>query len=208
MHDGGNVPDGPRRRRLAALAGHRGDATAARAALGDADPAVRATALAAAARAGGLAAWDVGAALADPDPAVRRRACEVVAAGAPGTAEDVLGRLDDEDPSVVEVAAWALGELGERGVIAAGTIAGLSRIATGHGDPLAREAAVAALGALGDPEGLDAILAATADKPAVRRRAVLALAPFDGPAVDEALARAADDRDWQVREAAAWLRRG
>ncbi|HEY2430336.1 MAG TPA: HEAT repeat domain-containing protein, partial [Acidimicrobiales bacterium] len=124
MHDGGNVPDGPRRRLLAALAGHRGDAAAARAALGDPDPAVRATALAAAARAGGLAAGDVGAALADPDPAVRRRACEVVAAGAPGTAEDVLGRLDDEDPSVVEVAAWALGELGERGVIAAGTVAG------------------------------------------------------------------------------------
>jgi len=36
----------------------------------------------------------------------------------------------------------------------------------------------------------------------VRRRAVLALAPFDGPEVDAALALAHDDRDWQVRQAA------
>jgi hypothetical protein len=36
----------------------------------------------------------------------------------------------------------------------------------------------------------------------VRRRAVLALAPFTGPAVDAALAAALQDRDWQVRQAA------
>jgi HEAT repeat protein len=65
-----------------------------------------------------------------------------------------------------------------------------------------REAAVAALGAIGDPAGLEAILTATRDKPAVRRRAVLALAPFDGPAVDAALQEALGDRDWQVRQAA------
>jgi HEAT repeat protein len=40
------------------------------------------------------------------------------------------------------------------------------------------------------------------DKPAVRRRAVIALAPFEGPAVEEALAKALTDRDWQVRQAA------
>nr|MBA3654191.1 HEAT repeat domain-containing protein [Actinomycetota bacterium] len=68
--------------------------------------------------------------------------------------------------------------------------------------PLCREAAVAALGAIGDPAGLSAILAATTDKPAVRRRAVLALAPFAGPDVDAALERALEDRDWQVRQAA------
>jgi HEAT repeat protein len=67
---------------------------------------------------------------------------------------------------------------------------------------LAREAAVAALGALGDPAGLPAVLAGCNDKPAVRRRAVLALAPFDGPEVDAALRAALDDRDWQVRQAA------
>jgi HEAT repeat protein len=61
---------------------------------------------------------------------------------------------------------------------------------------------VAALGAIGDPAGLPAVLAATRDRPAVRRRAVLALAPFDGPDVDAALERALTDRDWQVRQAA------
>ncbi len=61
---------------------------------------------------------------------------------------------------------------------------------------------MAALGAIGDPRGLPAIVHATADKPAVRRRAVLALAPFDGPEVDAVLERASRDRDWQVRQAA------
>jgi HEAT repeat protein len=65
-----------------------------------------------------------------------------------------------------------------------------------------REAAVAALGAIGDPAGLAAVLAATRDRATVRRRAVLALAPFDGPGVDAALERARTDRDWQVRQAA------
>ena len=61
---------------------------------------------------------------------------------------------------------------------------------------------MAALGAIGDERGVDAILAACRDKPAVRRRAVLALAPFTGAAVDAAIAAALDDRDWQVRQAA------
>jgi HEAT repeat protein len=75
-------------------------------------------------------------------------------------------------------------------------------------EPLVREAAVAALGAIGDDRGLDAILAATADRPAIRRRAVLALAPFLDPdhphsgEIRAALARALTDRDWQVRQAA------
>ena len=46
------------------------------------------------------------------------------------------------------------------------------------------------------------ILAALPDKATVRRRAVLALAPFDGDDVDAALERARTDRDWQVRQAA------
>src|SRR2546423_1722638 len=70
-------------------------------------------------------------------------------------------------------------------------------------DPaVAGEAAVAALGARGAPAGLPAILAACRDKPAVRRRAVLALAPFNGAEVEEALHTALEDRDWQVRQAA------
>ena len=65
-----------------------------------------------------------------------------------------------------------------------------------------REACTAALGAIGDPRGLPTILHGCSDKPAVRRRAVLALAPFDGDAVDAALQAALVDRDWQVRQAA------
>jgi HEAT repeat protein len=107
--------------------------------------------------------------------------------------------LGDPEPAVVEVAAWALGE---RGAQAADAVDRLSAVALGHDDALCREAAVAALGAIGDPRGLATVLAAAGDRPPVRRRAVIALAAFEGPEVDAALARALDDRDWQVRQAA------
>ena len=78
----------------------------------------------------------------------------------------------------------------------------LSTSVTSTGLPAASESCIAALGAIGDPRGLPAVLAGCRDKPAVRRRAVLALAPFDGPEVEAALAAALEDRDWQVRQAA------
>ena len=106
---------------------------------------------------------------------------------------------------MVEAAAWAVGELGDD-AIDAGAVTALATTVVDHRDTLAREAAVAALGALGDPAALPVILAACADKPAVRRRAVLALAPFDGPEVDAAIEHALEDRDWQVRQAAEDLR--
>ena len=105
--------------------------------------------------------------------------------------------LADAAAVVVEAAAWAAGEQGATRLVPT-----LSNLATSAADALVREAAVAALGAIGSVEGLPAILAACADKPAVRRRAVLALAPFDGPEVDAALEAALHDRDWQVRQAA------
>ena len=182
-----------RRKRDAAAAGHRGDERAARGLLADPAPAVRATALGALARIGALTDADLERSLADPAPAVRRRACQL-AAGRP--APDLRPLLAD-DPAVAEMAAWALGERAERAAVPA-----LSDMATGHPEPLCRESAVAALGAIGDPAGLPAILTATGDRPAVRRRAVLALAPFEGPEVDAALRRALEDRDWQVRQAA------
>ncbi len=81
-------------------------------------------------------------------------------------------------------------------------MARLVSLATDHADPLVREAAVAALGSIGDETGLPAVLAATTDKPAIRRRAVVALAAFEGAEVDAALQRATEDRDWQVRQIA------
>ena len=182
------------RRRDVALAGHRGDVATVRAALADADALVRATALGALARAGALSADDLERAATDDDPGVRRRVAEAAAAAdPPGAVTPVLALLDDADATVVEVAAWACGEL--TGLDADAQLAAvdrLARLATDHDDALVREAAVAALGAIGDPGGLPAILAATHDKPAVRRRAVIALAPFDGPEVDAALDQRAD----------------
>ena len=170
----------------------------------DGDPRVRAGALGALVRAAGIRrardAWRR--ATGDPEPAVRRRAAEL-APGIRGAAPvaAVIGLLHDEDPGVAEAAAWALGEMGAP-TRAGGGVPALVGTCHDHPDPLVREAAVAALGALGDRRGLPAILDACRDRPAVRRRAVLALAPFDGPEVDSALLRARDDTDWQVRQAA------
>jgi len=187
------------RRRAAALAGHAGDEAAARRALEDEEPVVRATAIGALERIGALQADDLATALADPAAVVRRRACEAVAL-LPGTEPpSLLPLLLDEDASVAEVSAWASGE---RQPAEPGAVVQLAAVATGHADALVREAAVAALGAIGDEAGLPAVLAALEDKATVRRRAIIALAPFEGEAVDAALARGRDDRDWQVRQAA------
>ena len=184
----------PSERLAAALAGHQRDEPLARSSLRSDDPAVRATALGALARMDRLDDADLVSGLADPAAEVRRRAAEL-AATRPGVA---LGpALVDPDPSVVEAAAWASGEREDPAAVPA-----LSAVARSHDDPLCREAAVAALGAIGAADGLPTILAATSDKPAVRRRAVLALAPFDGPEVDAALQRALTDPDRQVRQAA------
>lgn len=194
---GGTVADEVTRRRDAALAGHAGDVDTARRHLHDPAPAVRATAVGALARAGALTADDLADAFRDPDPVVRGRACELAV---PFPEADLVPMLADPEPGVVEAACWALGErAAEAGAAAVGALAS---VAGTHDDPRCREAAVAALGAVGDPAGLPAILAATRDKAAVRRRAVLALAPFEGEEVDEALQRALEDRDWQVRQAA------
>jgi HEAT repeat protein len=180
----------------AAIAGHEGDESVARSLLAVDDPKVRAAAYGALHRMARLTDDDVRAALADASPVVRRRALELAV---DRRSLAIAPLLDDPDADVAEQAAWACGE---RIPADPGTVERLAGMVTGHGDALVREAAVAALGAIGDPAGLPAVLAATADKPAVRRRAVLALAPFDGPEVRGALERAKEDRDWQVRQAA------
>jgi HEAT repeat protein len=174
----------------------------------DPDPRVRVAALGALVRVAPREAdplWQH--ATTDASPAVRRRAAELAPrlASPTATLTPLLTLLDDRDVTVVEAAAWAVGELGDVAV-AHGAVDQLARVVREHRDALAREAAVAALGSLGAPDALPAILSACNDKPAVRRRAVLALAPFEGPAVDAALDAALHDRDWQVRQAAEDLR--
>lgn len=191
------VPNVIERRRSVARAGHVGDAASARAGLVDPAPIVRSTALGALERLGSLGDDDLFNGLHDDDPTVRRRAAELTATH-PGA--DLLPTLDDPDASVVEMAAWSAGEREE--VAAVDRLARMATGATGHTDPLCREAAVAALGAIGDPSGLPAVLAALDDKPAIRRRAAVAMAAFEGPEVEAALRRCLDDRDWQVRQVA------
>lgn len=187
------------RRRDAVIAGHVGDVNTARAATSNDDPRVRASALGALDRMGALTDSELQDALGDPSPKVRLRAAALTV-GRTNVAPALL--LDDPSDEVVETAAWACGE---RSSVDLDTVTRLGELATGHSNPLVREAAVAALGAIGHPEGLDAILAATTDRAAVRRRAVQALAPFDGPEVDAALRRTSQDRDWQTRDAAELL---
>lgn len=193
------------RRRAVVVAGHTGDESFVRAALDDEEPTVRASALGALERLGCLDDMHVRTALADPSAVVRRRGCEL-AAHRPSVS--LLHALADSDATVVEVAAWACGEqIDHIGALDDAVIERLIELTTGDEQPLVREACAAALGAIGDERGLPAILAACHDKPHVRRRAVLALAPFEGVEVDAAIERALADRDWQVRQAAEDLRR-
>ena len=200
------------RRREAAAAGHTGDAAGARSYLRDGDPMVRSSALRALERAADLAAGELEAALEDPAPAVRLTGLELAAGRDDISTAAAADRLADDDRRVVEAAAWTCGEkvsAGHTHASGSGTAAvvdALAQVARSHDDPLCRESAIAALGAISDPAGLPAILAGLDDKPEVRRRAVIALAPFDGPEVDAALLRATTDRDRQVRTAAAELR--
>lgn len=182
--------------REVAVAGYTGDVAGAREALADGDPVARELALGATLRLGVLTDADLEAALTDDAPSVRRRAA-IIAGQRPSVS--LRATLHDRDVTVAEAAAWACGE---QEVVGDDVLNALIDLGVSAGDALVREACCAALGAIGDPRGLPTILHGCADKPAVRRRAVLALAPFDGEEVDAALHAALVDRDWQVRQAA------
>jgi len=182
------------RRVAVSLAGVHGDVEQARLGLSDEAASVRAAALSALLRCDALTSDDVDAAIADPSPLVRRRISELATSSPPGHFERLL---DDDVPEVVEAAAFACGEQE-----IASAVRALATIATTHSDALCRESAVAALGVLGLSDGLAAVLHATTDVAAVRRRAVIALSNYEGTDVDDALQVALSDRDWQVRQAA------
>ena len=184
-----------RRQQLVQLA-REGDLSLARELCGDDDPRVRASSIAVLSENDALDESLIALGLSDPNPLVRMT---VARAAAQNSSISVLELLNDEDSSVVEIACWAAGEQTEHND---SLIEALSGIALEHEDALCRESAVAALGALGDVRGLESILKATKDIATVRRRAVIALAPFEGQAVTDALQLALSDRDWQVRQAA------
>ena len=188
------------RLRSAAEAGHAGDPATARALLADEDPGVRSAALGALFRTGVATLADVESACGDESPAVRRRAAELMAAGPPELRPPIARLLDDADPSVLEAAAWAAGECEPP---LPGSVARLGELAVGHDDALVREAAVAALGAIGDaqrPPRHPARHHRQGDRPPAgrdrpgRRSTV----PRSTPPSSAAMT----DRDWQVRQAA------
>jgi HEAT repeat protein len=142
--------------------------------------------------------------LGDHDVEVRRDALEQLA-HAPledvTVLDVVVALLNDDDALVVDGAAFALGEH-----LYVASVEQLCVVATDHEDARCRESAIAALGALGDDRGRSTILASLKDKPAIRRRAIVALSNFEGPDIDAALDEAGEDRDWQVRSAVTQLR--
>jgi len=182
------------------LAEESRDVAAIDAALASSAPSLRAIALGALSRVDALTDEHLRAGLADVDRDVRVRAVEL-SIGRP--AIDLVPSLSDSDDLVVETAAWALGE---REDDTPNVITALCEVGGKHEISICREAAIAALGAIGAEAGLATILGGLDDRAPVRRRAVLALAPFEGPAVEAALERAANDRDRQVRQAAEDLR--
>jgi HEAT repeat protein len=175
-------------------AGFSGDSSVALEALHHADGTVRASALRALARIGTLTAEILAPYIQDSHIETRRTAVELAV---PFSSVTVHQCIDDPDVFVAEMAAWCVGERTPANDIEIETL--IDRT-TSHSEAVVREACAAALGSLGDERGLPAILAACSDKPAVRRRAILALAPFEGDEVDAALQRALEDKDWQVRQ--------
>lgn len=208
----GDRPEGEAyaRRLAAVVAGHQGEAATAERLLDDSDAGVRAAALGALARCGALQTDQIRQALGDEAATVRCRAAEL----APPEIE-LVGLLSDADASVVEAAAAALGERDQD----PGPVEELCRVARGHDDPLCRESAVAALGAIAAglgaaPAGAhdaaramarEVLLDAMDDRPQIRRRALLGLHQFDDDRAEAAVRAGLEDRDRQVRAVAGEL---
>jgi HEAT repeat protein len=142
--------------------------------------------------------------LSDDDPDVRRDALEQLAHAPLDDAnvlDVVVQLLDDADALVVDAAVFVLGEH-----TYVDSVERLCVIASEHDDARCRESAIASLGAIGDDRARAVILAALSDKAPIRRRAIVALANYEGPDIEAALEAASEDKDWQVRSAVTQLR--
>lgn len=170
------------------------------------DPTLRSSALGCLARSGRLELPHLARGLTDQAAAVRRTAARVaplVSDEQHAAVSDLLGHaLDDPDRLVVIGALNAVGERQDTPLLDA--VLALGSTST---DALIIEEAVACVAELGDPRGLAFVLRAADGKPALRRRCVAALGAFEGDEVEATLDRLAVDRDWQVRQAVAMLRR-
>lgn len=169
------------------------------AALGADDPAVRRVAVAAAHARPDLSGALTKMLASDPDPQVRRECAEVLGRSKSAPRQAIVMAIADPVAQVREAAATALGEIADPE-----TVELLITTATNEeGDRLVREAAVAALGAIADQRAVPFLIELIdSAPPQIRRRCVPALSVFDGAEVEEALHRAAADRNPMVREAA------
>ena len=165
------------------------------------------------------------AALQDENSDVRRAAAEVLGeVGDSRAMEPLIATLRDEADGVREAAAQALGEIGEPAVgplIAAlrdedsavrpvaihvlGVIWGLPEVSRLADEDLSvRRAAAGALGELGDPRAVDALMAALQDRDdSVRKAAARAMGEIGDSRAVESLIRALWDKNGGVGQAAA-----
>jgi HEAT repeat protein len=134
----------------------------------------------------------------DTAPSVRAAAAEKLG-NCGADALSILTDIDDDpDPTVREALATAYGEIDSPS-----TVPWLARAARDDTDRHVKEAATAALGAIGDEAGLETLLDLINNgPPQVRRRAIAAITVFDDERVEPAIKRAALDRNPGVREAA------
>lgn len=212
------------------VAGHTGDTATARAGVGHADFRVRRAAIGALERLDLLDTETLAALVADPHASVRARAVEAAAHRPDVSLLAVLDDSDpvvlemaawacgEQHESHVDTSTLdtstadaspddSADSRGDELIDAVddtdAVVARLIELAEHAEVPLVRESAIAALGAIGDERSAAVTMAAArTDKPAVRRRAVVALSAYAGDAVIATLRDALDDRDWQVRGAA------
>lgn len=167
--------------------------------LASGDPYVRRIAVAAAHHHPVLHARIVTMLATDSDPSVRRECAEVLGRSSSPPVAALEQALGDPVAEVREAATTALGE-----ALSIDSVQQLIALAGAEDeDRLVREAAVAALGAIGDERARPVLLSLVAGAPPqIRRRCVAALSVFDGDDIEEALRNAAADRNPMVREAA------
>ena len=135
---------------------------------------------------------------ADSESSVRAAAAEKLGTCGSNAIGILTGLEDDLDPTVREALATACGDITSSDAIPWLTVA-----AREDPDKHVREAATAALGAIGNTAGLETLLHLISDgPPQVRRRAIAAITVFDDDRVEPAIKRAALDRNPGVREAA------
>ena len=136
--------------------------------------------------------------LEDESGSVRAAAAEKLGSCGDRALDHLAKAALDTEPKVREAVATAYGEVADPSAIT-----WLVEVGHDDSDRTVKEAAVAALGAIGNASAIDPLLAFVAKgPPQVRRRAIAAITVFDDPRIEPAIQRAAFDRNPSVREAA------